>query len=251
MHVQNKRGLMTLFFAVLALLTAVTPMVVMSQDAPPAPPVDPNVPTAAPSCGEGVIYTTQSGDSLYAIARRLGSTFEVILAANPSITDPNVIRQGIELLIPCAPTPTPVLPTPTAEPGLVTLYPSEQAITRARRRGQPRPQPITVDCRPFHAIAPLDGWGREDMNFYWEPAPGAQSYRFTFYNVDWFPGREVAVESAPGSTNTTVIDTSGANLGGGFVFEFMIEAIANGQVACTTPLYQVLRVPRNTPAPRN
>lgn len=49
-------------------------------------------------------YTVDSGDTLNRIARRYGITLEELLAANPEIENPDVIRRGLVLTIPdCAP----------------------------------------------------------------------------------------------------------------------------------------------------
>ncbi len=45
-------------------------------------------------------YIVQRGDTLSAIARRFGVTVSDILAVNPQITDPNVLRVGQRIFIP-------------------------------------------------------------------------------------------------------------------------------------------------------
>ena len=47
----------------------------------------------------GPIYIVQSGDSLYSIAQRFGTTIEELAAAN-NITDPSIIGPGLKLVIP-------------------------------------------------------------------------------------------------------------------------------------------------------
>ncbi len=63
------------------------------------------MPTAEPSptpipTPEQVVYTVKSGDTLSKIAAAYGVTVEDILAANPSITDPNQIAPGDKIVIP-------------------------------------------------------------------------------------------------------------------------------------------------------
>lgn len=48
-------------------------------------------------------YTIQPGDSLWAIAQRFGITVRELLAANPQVTNPAVIRPGLVLYIPRRP----------------------------------------------------------------------------------------------------------------------------------------------------
>eukprot|EP00803_Ostreobium_quekettii_P010872 evm.model.scf_2714.1 EVM.evm.TU.scf_2714.1 scf_2714:6202-6822(+) len=54
-------------------------------------------------------YVVQEGDFLSKIAEMMGISVEEILAANPQITDPDLIFSGMSLTIPC---PTPSAPNP-------------------------------------------------------------------------------------------------------------------------------------------
>jgi LysM repeat protein len=64
----------------------------------PAPtPVVTPTPTPEPTSRS---YVVQSGDTLLTIAQRFGLTLGQLMAANPSITDPNRIRVGQVLIIP-------------------------------------------------------------------------------------------------------------------------------------------------------
>jgi nucleoid-associated protein YgaU len=56
-------------------------------------------PTPIPTPAQ-VVYTVKAGDSLSGIAAAYGVTVEDILAANPSITDPNKIAPGDKIVIP-------------------------------------------------------------------------------------------------------------------------------------------------------
>ena len=46
------------------------------------------------------IYRIQEGDNLTYIAKRFGTTVKAIVAANPTITNPNFIRSGYYIYIP-------------------------------------------------------------------------------------------------------------------------------------------------------
>lgn len=62
----------------------------------PPPPPPPPAPAPAPAR----TYTVQSGDSLWNIEQQFNLTQDALLAANPSITDPNMIYAGQVLEIP-------------------------------------------------------------------------------------------------------------------------------------------------------
>ncbi|MGI6286209.1 hypothetical protein MHOCP_13160 [Moorella humiferrea] len=54
-------------------------------------------------CRHGFIYIVKPGDTLSGIARMFGTTVDQILAANPQITDPNLIYPGQRICIPIMP----------------------------------------------------------------------------------------------------------------------------------------------------
>jgi|GEM_PF-91996 len=81
-------------------------VICVPQAVPPPPPVCPP---------NSFAYTVMTGDTLFTIAQRYGTTVAAILAINPQITDPNVIFPG---QIICVPTVTPPPPPPPAMPTL-------------------------------------------------------------------------------------------------------------------------------------
>jgi LysM repeat protein len=54
----------------------------------------------------GTVYVVKKGDTLYAIAVRNGTTVKAILAVNPDITNPSLLKVGQRILVP-APTSSP------------------------------------------------------------------------------------------------------------------------------------------------
>lgn len=125
---------------------------------------------------------------------------------------PDVLNYKVNVpdrVVPLAPRPTPV-PTSTT--------PTNNNTTGGN-----------ADCSNFKATSPLDGLAYGVNTFYWDPAPGATSYRL---NVVGFG----TIDSS--STNVTY-DLFDA--GQQFQMSWFVQALVNGQVACTTPTVTVAR----------
>lgn len=72
---------------------------------------------AAPAeAQQGVYHTVQIGEYLSLIASRYGVSTAAILAANPHITNPNLIYSGTNIFIPIGYTPPPPPPQPPPPP---------------------------------------------------------------------------------------------------------------------------------------
>ncbi len=95
-----------------------------------------------PACPDGRLYTVARGDTLFLLAQRFGTTVEALRAANPQITNPNVLVIGQQICLPRGVTPPPPppgpLPMPPACPEgrLHTVAPGETLFTIANRYGQ-------------------------------------------------------------------------------------------------------------------
>jgi len=90
------------------------------------------VPPPPPTCPNGFFYRVQPGDTLSGIAVRFGTTVSAILAANPQITDPDIIFAGQVVCIPVRPAP----PTPPCPDGfLYTVRPGDTMFRIAQRFG--------------------------------------------------------------------------------------------------------------------
>jgi spore coat assembly protein SafA len=99
---------------------------------PPEPPYQPPMPDYMPPCPGGCIYTAVAGDTLFLIAQRFGVSLDALIAANPQITDPNVIQVGQRICIP-PPTPAPVPPCPGGF--IYTVVPGDTMFLIAQRFG--------------------------------------------------------------------------------------------------------------------
>ncbi len=80
--------------------------------------------------GTGVYHIVQAGEYLSLIAQRYGTSTQAILAANPQITNWNIIYTGQTIFVPFGIPPSPVPPPP------------------------PPPQPVPPACRWSHWVAP-------------------------------------------------------------------------------------------------
>ena len=67
---------------------------------PAAPTPQTQQPATAPSVSDRTYYTVQPGETLGRIAKRLGVTVNYLLQYNPTITDPNRIRAGQNIVVP-------------------------------------------------------------------------------------------------------------------------------------------------------
>ena len=124
---------------------------------------------------------------------------------------PDVLNYKVNVpdrVVPIAPRPTavPTSTTPTTNTG-----------------GGP------ADCTNFKATSPLDGLAYGVNTFYWDPAPGATSYRLTVVGLG-------SIDSS--STNVTY---DLFNAGQQFQMSWYVEALVNGQVSCTSQTVTVAR----------
>lgn len=118
----------------------------------------------------------------------------------------NILNYAIEL-----PQPPPSLP--------VTTGPSDTGVA----------QEAGVQCGGFKPTSPLDGLAFGLNTFYWDPAPNATSYRLNIVNV--------------GSVETTATNASYdlTNVGINYQMSWYVEALVNGEVACTSEVITIMR----------
>jgi hypothetical protein len=101
-----------------------------------------------------------------------------------------------------------------------------------------------VDCSTFRATSPTLGLGYGINAFYWDAAQGVDGYRVTVNN-------ETAGGSVSGETTVTSIalDLTDATIGPGFDFSWIVEALAEGEVVCTSERIRLQRGSQAAPPP--
>ncbi len=142
-----------------------------------------------PICPNGTLYTVRSGDTLFEIARRNNITLASLIAANPQITNPNLILPGQVICIPAAgmfeepipfptPLPMPTEPVPLPEPMPPIVHPMPSVPVPIRPPMPPLPCPGMMP--PFPGMLPCPSKERDmtpmyTMPFYiqipWEECP--------------------------------------------------------------------------------
>lgn len=95
-----------------------------------------------------------------------------------------------------------------------------------------------AQCAGLRPTSPLGRMPFETVVFYWDPAPGATSYRVRIFNSS---GALVFT----GETNgpQTNLPVAASSLGGGDNFSWQVEALVNGVVACASGLATFTRDP--------
>jgi LysM repeat protein len=187
----------------------------------------PTLPDDNAACGPGVVHTVAPGENLFRIAQRYGTSMGTILSAN-GLSNANVLFVGQQLSIPCGDL---ALPPPPITGDDTT----------------PSQQTGGTDCSIFRATSPLDGLPYGLTTFYWDPAPGATGYRVNIYNLDGGGNRLTASFETGGAASNLVADITNETVGQGFSFAWEVQALVNGQVACTSARTNMQRSPAPPP----
>lgn len=86
-------------------------------------------PVGPPQCTNGFIYTVAAGDTLYRIAQRYGITLDMLIRANPQISNPDMINVGQRI---CVPFP---MPPATCSGRYYTIRSGDTLTTIAQANG--------------------------------------------------------------------------------------------------------------------
>lgn len=172
--------------------------------------------------GELLTHIVSPGETLFSIGQRYGASVGAIAVPNNLVT-PNIFA-GQQLSITCG----------AQEPRNFVFQPPGIIVEEPALTG--------VDCVPFRATSPLDGLSYGNATFYWNPAPGATSYRVNISGESGsfsFP--------AAGSSSSLTVNVTIEGIGYGFSFSWNVDALLNGQVMCSTPRVTIPRQPAPEP----
>lgn len=179
--------------------------------------------------GTNITHLVSAGENLFRIGLRYRTGMGAIMQAN-GLTNPQLIYTGQQLVIPCGvDTGLPSIPQPLVIPTI-----DQTSIT-------------PVDCSRFRATSPLDGLSYPVTTFYWDAVPGATGYRVNLFNVDERNGALVGSFLAQGLSTNLTADVSIESVGYGFSFAWEVQALYNGQVACTSQRFNVPRQSKPVP----
>ncbi|HBF38025.1 MAG TPA: hypothetical protein DDW50_11955 [Firmicutes bacterium] len=117
------------------------PMPAPIQMPMPLPAPMPLMPPMPAPCFNGALYTVQSGDTLFEIARANNILLTTLIAANPQIPDPNLIFPGQVICIPGPVLEVPAVPRPTCP--IMMPLPVQQPLP------MPAPRPVAPIERPM------------------------------------------------------------------------------------------------------
>jgi LysM repeat protein len=211
----------------LSMLLVLVPSLTSVSAAPGAAPL-------AEACGPSVTHVVLYGENLFRISLRYGTTMAAVATAN-GITNYALIYAGQILRIPCAGAVPVYIPTPPLPPSYPTPYPTPYYIPGVTT------SPLSAICGSLAPTSPLEGMGNGNMTFYWDPAPGATSYRLNFYSMD-YGGIHVASFDTDNafSTNLTV-NTGLGTLGWGMRFSWEVQALVSDIPVCTSRRVTMLR----------
>jgi hypothetical protein len=176
--------------------------------------------------GETITHTVASGENLFRIALRYGSTVSDIASLN-NIADVTTIYVGQVLQIPCGSnasgeSPLAGVPQPPSFPPIsITLVP-----------GVP-------SCIGFRQTSPLGSYPNGLTQFYWDGVVTATNYRVNIVNET---GSLAATFLTGGSETNVTGDMSPGTVGQGTFFTWSVDALVNGQIICSTA---GLRLPRD------
>jgi LysM repeat protein len=189
---------------------------------------------AQDACGPGVTHRVQYGENLFRISLRYNTSMAAIASAN-GIWNYALIFAGQTLTIPCATgyvPPANVPPAPTATGPLYGTGDANGVLPPVYTTTNVNLRPIVIDCTKLVPTSPLQGMAYGDNVFYWNPVPGATSYRVNVFNVDMGRGLVGVFEGSGLQSHLT--GNVGDPLGPGFRFAWEVQALVSDIPVCTS-----------------
>ena len=119
---------------------------------------------------------------------------------------------------------------------LAAAVPREGAPEPGSQSDSAPPPQVVGDCSGFRPTHPLDIVHFGYVRFYWDPAPGATSYRVTLIN---WRGEPVSAFNTQGAETSVRVDTMTPLLNDNSrmpPFSYEVTAFQNGEVMCTTSI---------------
>lgn len=197
--------------------------------------------SAPPAVNTGATHTVQRGDTLWDIGQRYGVSVDELMAANPQITNRDLIYPGQELVIPGqggAPAPTPPSPQPPPIVGTSGRSPQELSSKidsfNVEHNGKYLPQNGITQCN-LYAADVVKSLGAPLPLYVPDSAGKAQTWLGATYMKDWLDGRlNVAGQYTQGTEQGwSKVDHStaaqAANKG------YVVVAAGHGHIAVVRP----------------
>jgi hypothetical protein len=172
-----------------------------------------------------------------------GFTANIQLNADGTNIDKDAVWEGvrpltqdeIDELLPLENIPPELLHYAIIVPSLDDIQQTLLALQAASKGGNGGQNPTQGDCGAFKPTSPIGSMPFDHVTFYWDPMPGATSYRFRISN-------EGGVIKEVETTDTNVpLDATDKGIGLGSNFFWQVDALVNGGVVCTSALIPVTR----------
>lgn len=150
----------------------------------------------------------------------------------PMTDGERAILQRLELL------PVDVMSYAIEIPSQADVQQTLIAISSSGAGASSGPASGRAECDRLQPTSPLGGMAFNQETFYWDGALGANDYRVNLYNEG---GAQIGSFSTNSDNTALTINVSPDAIGAGFSFAWEVQALVDGQVACTSARIPVLR----------
>lgn len=133
-----------------------------------------------------------------------------------------------------------VLDLPEFEPPPI---PGENGGGDEQNEATQPPAPVTVDCASMRPTSPLTGLAYGGNTFYWDALAGINIDGYRVIVTNETTGQVLSANTPANRTNA-FLDLTDATIGGGFNFNWYVEALRGDRVVCAS---ETVRIPRGAP----